>query len=86
MIELAIIIIVTICDALRDRWTFDLGPAWTKKQWRWHIVKWLAFYLPLLYIVVKMGVGRMTAVLAIVCFFLWRGIYYYKRGETWTIF
>lgn len=81
MLEILLIIVVTACDALRDRWIFDLGAGrWTRKQWRWHAVKWIAFYLPLIYVLTRSGLGWVaTVALAIVCLGLWRWLY----GREW---
>lgn len=80
MLEIALIIVVTACDALRDRWMFELGARrWTRKQWRWHVVKWIAFYAPLLYVLAKSGLSWEIPPLAVLCFGLWQGLYGRER-------
>ena len=66
MIEIIIIIIVVIADALRDSW-------WNKANfWQSHVPKWIAFYTPLIYILWKSGLQwYWIIVLAIFCHFLW---------------
>ena len=78
MTEIAIILVVTVCDALRDRWHGDLGKLerWTEKQWRWHVVKWISFYSPLVYILLQLrSECSSVAFLAIFCLILWRVVY-----------
>lgn len=81
MVEIVIVFVVTITDALRDRWHGELGDTgpffdWTKKQWRWHLVKWIAFYTPLVYVVARAQLELVwLLVLSVFSFFLWRLVY-----------
>jgi hypothetical protein len=47
MIEIFLILIVVITDVLRDKFFGSID--W----WLWHVIKWINFYLPILYIVIK---------------------------------
>ena len=69
MIEIIIIIIVVIADALRDSW-------WNKTNfWQCHIPKWIAFYTPLIYILWKLGLQWYWIIpFALFCYFLWTWI------------
>ncbi len=66
MLEIILIIIVVIADALRDAW-------WnTTTYFKCHVPKWIAFYTPLVYILWKMGLQWYWIVLlAVICHFLW---------------
>ena len=44
-----IVMVVTICDAYRDRWMPDRCRGEKRRQWHW--VKWVAFFTPLGYMV-----------------------------------
>jgi hypothetical protein len=81
MTEVFLIVLVTICDALRDRWVFDikLSDRWTWKHWRWYIVKWIAFSLPLIYVVIESPMRLVAAPLAIFCVWLWREVCYHGK-------
>ena len=68
-----IIIVVTVCDALRDRWiTRNVG--W----WQWHIVKWIAFYTPLVVLTVLFIPWVWWPPLVIVAEILWRVVNRYR--------
>jgi hypothetical protein len=71
MIEIVIFFVVTICDACRDRWFGRVG--W----WQWHAVKWVTFYLPLVWIAWHVEFNRLLLIpIAMLCLFVWREIYY----------
>lgn len=68
-----VIIASVIFDAWRDAW---IGEAW----WPRHIVKWLAFYTPLVYILHRDGfLSRQNlknlVILAFVSLLVWRMVY-----------
>ncbi|MBN1465995.1 hypothetical protein JXA02_09550 [candidate division KSB1 bacterium] len=65
-----IVVIVTASDALRDRWVVrQVG--W----WQWHIVKWIAFYPPLVVLTVRYIPWIYWIPLVAVCWILWRVLY-----------
>lgn len=68
-----LIALVTICDAMRDAWVSgrrrDIG--W----WEWHIVKWIAFYAPLVVLCVTFLETWQMLALAILCYGLWELTY-----------
>ena len=68
-----IVLVVTAADALRDRWT-SRRVNW----WQWHIVKWIAFYTPLVALTVFFIPWESWFALAIGAWLLWRAIYRYK--------
>ena len=66
----AVILLSTAANALHDRWiTRNVG--W----WQWHIVKWIMFFPPLVYIAVYFLSWQWWLPLAIVSWILWRIIY-----------
>ncbi len=67
-----IVIVVTCCDAFRDRWT-SRQVNW----WQWHIVKWIAFYTPLVALTVLFIPWIFWIPLVIVARIVWRAIYLY---------
>ena len=69
----AIIIVVTCCDALRDRWS-SRNVEW----WKWHIVKWIAFFVPLVALTVLFVPILYWIFLAAFCSFLWNFLYRFK--------
>lgn len=69
----AIVFVVACSDALRDRWV-SRQVGW----WQWHIIKWLAFYPPLVALVVLFVPKVYWAPLAAICMIAWRVIYRYK--------
>jgi hypothetical protein len=66
----AIVVFVACCDALRDRWVNR-----TAEWWPWHIVKWLAFYPPLIALTVLFIPWMWWPFLTGVSWILWRIIY-----------
>lgn len=64
-------VFVSVADAVRDAWVARKAP-W----WRWHVVKWLAFYTPLVCIIVlaKLSLAEVT-VAAISSWVFWRLAY-----------
>ena len=86
-IILVVILITTILDAFRDRWIPKVcrGDDWLM----WHIVKWGAFFLPLLllsyfwleYQNFKTIYIFAFIVFAILCNIIWRSIYRFKAEK-----
>jgi hypothetical protein len=72
-IAAAIVFFVACSDALRDRWV-SRQVGW----WQWHIAKWLAFYPPLVALVVLFIPIAYWAPLAGICMIAWRIIYRYN--------
>ncbi len=68
---------VTCCDALRDRWV-DRKVEW----WQWHIVKWIAFYTPLVTLTILFIPLVYWPVLVASNWILWRLIYRYNAKES----
>ena len=66
-IGICLIIIVVIFDALRDAW-------WNMTNfWQCHIPKWIAFFLPIIYILWDIKLQwYWIIVLAVGCNILWR--------------
>ncbi|MBN1560413.1 hypothetical protein JW998_09195 [candidate division KSB1 bacterium] len=65
-----IVVIVTASDALRDRWV-SRQVGW----WQWHIVKWIAFYPPVIALTIRYIPWPYWIPLTAVCWILWRVIY-----------
>jgi hypothetical protein len=73
VVEMVLGLVVVMCDALRDRWV-DRRVGW----WRWHIVKWLAFYTPFVYVIVTDRLPVLPVFgYAVFCCVLWRIAYRY---------
>ena len=66
IIILAVIVITVFFDALRDGWYGRIG--W----WKWHIVKWIAFYTPIIYILWVNFAWYWILAMAIPAWLLWR--------------
>jgi len=66
MLEIILIVVVVIADALRDAW-------WNRTNfWQCHIPKWIAFGLPIIYILWKSCLAIHWIIsLAVFCHFLW---------------
>ena len=76
-IAIAVILVATCFDALRDAWMRNAG--W----WKRHSVKWISFYLPLTFIMV-MHVGWIWWVPLIIASWLtWRLSLRYIGGVRW---
>ena len=70
ILALAVVILSTAMNALHDKWiTRNVG--W----WQWHIVKWLMFFPPLIFITLHFIDWRLWIPLVVVCWVLWRSIY-----------
>ncbi len=70
MIEIIIIIVSTICDALRDKHFGEWD--WLK----WHIVKWLDFYPPLAYVLFKSNMNLFyQLIVTIFSYLIWKYVY-----------
>ncbi len=83
IIIIAIIIIATFFDALRDGWKEqDVG------FWKWHTVKWIAFFLPLIYCVYRLIVLGISfwpmVVVVLVSWILWQFVIHVICGRNWT--
>jgi hypothetical protein len=67
------IAIITVCDAARDAWLHSRKPGvgW----WEWHIVKWVAFYIPLVWLCMVYLPLWWTLLLALLCYGLWNLVY-----------
>jgi len=80
----AVILTSTIMDAVRDRWLPKVcnGEDW----WRWHLVKWGAFFPPLIllsyfwleYYHFQIIYIFAMVVFAVLCNIIWRFVYNYK--------
>lgn len=80
---IAIILIATAFDALRDVWT--AGPVELRKGW-WprHIAKWISFYLPLVALMALAGLPLLWwPVLAAVGWIVWRFFAVVVGGVRW---
>ena len=79
MIDIAIILISVICDALRDNLMLEMfGIQWSQIQWEWHLVKWIAMFVlwgRLTWNVYKKYGYGMIIILAISCNIIWQLFY-----------
>lgn len=77
-------VVVCICDALRDRW-IDRIVGWQQ----WHLVKWIAFYLPFVVVIalIMRFKSRMNWLwligYALFCWVLWRLVYWQDIIQLW---
>ena len=81
-LALSVIIITVIFDSLRD------GFMQHKKNnnnwwWQWHIVKWIQFYVPLLFILIIHVNRKWWVILSIFCWILWQLTLRYVAGVKW---
>lgn len=72
---------------LRHRWLYmcralDIDPdwyfyaSWGKWQWRWHLLKWIRFFLPLATLLWLVHMPwEIVIFLALWCLLIWRAIY-----------
>lgn len=70
----ALVLIVTAADAAAD--AIALHPGWSRRQWLWHLLKWLRFYPPLgacLHLV--SSPWWEIVLLAGGCYVIWRAVY-----------
>lgn len=92
MLEIFVLLLYNVGDAVRDAmmfnaisvsglWRLELPsflrfPRWTKKQWHWHIVKWLSVYPLQLLFLFNAGFGfREIVVLAFAMLVAWQITY-----------
>ena len=71
IMALAIILISTATNALHDRWIIRRKVGW----WKWHIVKWIMFFPPLIFIAEYFVRWYFWGPLVIISWILWRSIY-----------
>ena len=79
---LGLFIVVSIFDALRDRWLpVHSDSKWWYfqydwKWWRWHLVKWVAFFLPLMELLRLSGWHWLQiSIAAVLCLLIWMTTY-----------
>ena len=70
-------VVVCICDALRDKWV-DRIVGWNQ----WHLVKWIAFYVPLIIIIMFVKPVKhdwlTVFVYTLFCWALWNIVYNWR--------
>lgn len=78
MIELAIgiALLASVFDALRDAW---IKEGW----WKRHIVKWLSFYPPLIFIIAVHVPWIYWAPVAVAAWVVWRLSVKHIGGKNW---
>tara|TARA_R100000656_G_scaffold67119_2_gene50862 strand:- start:378 stop:701 length:324 start_codon:yes stop_codon:yes gene_type:complete len=76
-VAIAVILIASCFDALRDAWMRDAG--W----WKRHSVKWISFYLPLTFIMVMFVDWTWWAGVAILSWIVWRLSLRHIGGVQW---
>lgn len=89
MIEILVLLLYNVGDAARDAMLFRAirvsssiyleiprFPRWTKKQWLWHIVKWVSIYPLQLLFLINAGFGfREIVALALMMLVTWQTVY-----------
>jgi len=76
-IALGVIISTVFFDSLRD------GMMHNKNWWRWHVVKWLQFYVPILFVMVVHLNWKWWLILPIPCWIIWQLTLRYVAGVKW---
>lgn len=77
-IALSVIIIAVIFDPLRDVFT-----AYQKGWWQRHIVKWIQFYVPVLFIMFVHLDPKWWLILPIPCWIIWQLMLHYVAKAEW---
>ncbi len=76
-LALTVIIITVFFDSLRD------GFMHNKNWWRRHIVKWLQFYVPILFVMIVHLDWKWWIILPIPCWIIWQLTLRYIAGVEW---
>jgi len=77
-VAIIVIVLTVFFDALRDGFIND--PNW----WKRHIFKWLAFYIPILYImIVHVGLVWWWILLVPCCWIIWQVAIHYIAKKKW---
>lgn len=76
-IAIAVIFLVSFFDALRD--------AWMKKEswWKRHIVKWVSFYSPLVFITIVHVSWQLWLPVTVMSWIIWRLSVRFVGGQNW---
>ncbi len=77
IVAIAVILLVSVFDALRDAWMKSEG--W----WKRHIVKWVAFYSPMVFLTVVHVRWELWIPLTILSWVAWRLSVRYIGGQNW---
>ena len=76
-IALIVIIITVFFDSLRDGFKDD------KNWWKRHIVKWLQFYIPILFVMVVHLDWKWWIILPIPCWTIWQVTIFHVAKKNW---